>query len=297
MKFFIGTYNEKYKKRLHSVLSQDYKLEFIESDEQVLQIFENAFNIDLLEETGMDYTVVMLDKEFYDKINISRYYSDGTPSYFTLVMICDNVGSVDIYNVINTQTMFMMPMNRVTNKEISLQIELLIHNIFDIRHIQNLANFDMLTKLHNRRSFLKNLDGYFYAFKKDKVPFCLSMLDLDHFKKINDTFGHADGDDVLYKVAGIMQRNCRKTDVVGRIGGEEFGIIFPNTTLKNAYDVLERIRLNVENAELPDARKITISAGLVISDAGYGEYKELYEKADTLLYKAKQEGRNKICIN
>ncbi len=297
MNIFVGTHNEEYKKRLYEILSKDYKLDFLSKDEDLINLLHNAFNLDLLEEKDQDYTVVMVDKVFYDEHNIPKYFSGEDPTYFTLVMICDNINDVDLEKVLGTKTIFMMPLAKLDDKEIYMQIQLLIHNIFDIKKIQNFANFDALTKLHNRRSFLTNLDGYFYSFKRDKTPFCLAFIDLDHFKSINDNFGHISGDEVLSKIAGIMQHNCRKTDVVGRIGGEEFAIIFPNTGIDNAKDVLERVREHLETTkDIENDHKVTLSAGLVSVEKAHKEYKDVFREADKLLYKAKESGRNQICI-
>jgi diguanylate cyclase (GGDEF)-like protein len=118
------------------------------------------------------------------------------------------------------------------------------------------------------------------------------MLDIDHFKKVNDTYGHQAGDKILVKVCKITKFNLREVDILGRYGGEEFMVILPNNNIHNGYLVAERIRKSIEKQNHIKDLKVTISGGIVELKEENG--KELVEKADNLLYKAKRNGRNRI---
>ena len=125
------------------------------------------------------------------------------------------------------------------------------------------------------------------------TPLTIVMLDIDHFKKINDTYGHLTGDDVLMKISDLMRSNLRQTDIAGRYGGEEFMLILSNTDHAGAVDMAERIRGLVEITPFTSANlKVTISAGIA---ALYGQkLVELIQKADDRMYEAKQKGRNQV---
>jgi two-component system cell cycle response regulator len=170
----------------------------------------------------------------------------------------------------------------------------------DKEKLERLANFDSLTGLHNRQAILGKLREIINHAKRYKKNFSLIMLDLDHFKKVNDRYGHLTGDDVLEKVAALIGRNIRNTDVAGRYGGEEFIIILTQTDLPSASDVAERIRKVIERAEMRDSAgnvfSITVSQGLSGWEPGEDAY-SLISRADEALYKAKENGRNRVEIS
>ena len=118
------------------------------------------------------------------------------------------------------------------------------------------------------------------------------MLDLDDFKKINDNLGHITGDKVLREVAEIIRGSLRKNDIAGRYGGEEFLIIFPQTSIKDASEVCENIRRKVESKYQSSNIKLTISGGLAVYKEGNAHH--LIDQADAKLYEAKNSGKNKI---
>lgn len=168
----------------------------------------------------------------------------------------------------------------------------------DINKLQLLAVTDSLTGLYVRRYFQLRLQYEWSHARKTRVPFSLLMLDVDFFKKINDTYGHLCGDMVLAKVSAIIQECCRKVDIVCRYGGEEFAIVLSQTDNDGAIFLAEKIRSSIENAsfvyEGQDV-KVTISCG----STTYGKHpadapEELIAQADDCLYKAKEGGRNKV---
>jgi diguanylate cyclase (GGDEF)-like protein len=121
------------------------------------------------------------------------------------------------------------------------------------------------------------------------------LIDIDHFKSFNDTYGHLIGDEVLVKLAKTINKITRKTDTFGRWGGEEFIMVLPNTTKENAAIVAEHLRLDVEKIKHPIAGGITASFGVAQYEEGDNE-ESLYIKSDEALYKAKENGRNRVEI-
>lgn len=127
----------------------------------------------------------------------------------------------------------------------------------------------------------------------------LILLDIDHFKRVNDDYGHEAGDIALKRCANILTTIFRKKDVVARIGGEEFAVILPDTTLNDAYDYAERVRKAVEDDAFEhesDIVRLTISAGVCQTVAGVTSLADIAKKADSSLYVAKNKGRNRVEI-
>ncbi|NPA73220.1 MAG: diguanylate cyclase [Epsilonproteobacteria bacterium] len=166
----------------------------------------------------------------------------------------------------------------------------------DIRYhdLQVKAIKDVLTGLYNREYMNDALKDKMIEAKKDKKPLSISMVDIDFFKKVNDTLGHLCGDEVLKEISELLLKNLRKSDIVIRYGGEEFLIVMPFTDEKNATLKIDKIRKIVQNKTFcEDKVKITISAG-VYQYGGEDDICRFIEKADQRLYKAKQTGRNKV---
>jgi diguanylate cyclase (GGDEF)-like protein len=134
--------------------------------------------------------------------------------------------------------------------------------------------------------------------KISETPFSIAMIDVDNFKKINDSFGHIVGDCVLKEIAKIIKRSLRKSVFVFRYGGEEFLVLLPSTDSKHAYRIMERTRKNIEKAEIKcdeKSIKITISIGLItVYPAETLNIKQIIQKADQNLYTAKRKGKNLV---
>jgi len=158
---------------------------------------------------------------------------------------------------------------------------------------------DALTGVANRKSFDLRLDKEIAKAKSKGLPLCLSMIDIDHFKQFNDTFGHQAGDAVLKMAAGLFKKEVRDCDYVARYGGEEFALISPVTNPKVAIEVAERIRRSLMKKEFilrssgESMGKITISTGIGVFKAE-DSAQALIERADACLYTAKHEGRNRV---
>jgi diguanylate cyclase (GGDEF)-like protein len=162
---------------------------------------------------------------------------------------------------------------------------------------ERFATTDGLTGLLNRRSFNAQLQARLREAQRYKKPLSLLLLDIDHFKKVNDAHGHPAGDAVLRSVAQLAQRQARETDLVARYGGEEMALVLPETDLAGAQAIAERIRRTVSGARHQTeqgALQVTLSIGVATWTAGGQAPEELLEAADKALYRAKQGGRNRV---
>lgn len=164
------------------------------------------------------------------------------------------------------------------------------------------ANLDPLTGLLNRRSFLQRLEEEHAAARRHRFTSCVAMLDLDHFKSVNDTYGHPAGDAVLVELTRRLVDGMRQEDVVGRFGGEEFVLLIRSAPLQGALTLVERLRermaQEVVAVPTPSGQqkvRVTFSAGLARLEA-YDSVTLALEKADQALYEAKQNGRNRVAV-
>jgi diguanylate cyclase (GGDEF)-like protein len=174
-------------------------------------------------------------------------------------------------------------------------------NVTDLVHqadqFEQLAFLDGMTGLFNRQRFLTLSAAEWIRFQRYERPLSLLMIDIDHFKSINDRFGHAVGDQAIIHVAHFCRKDHRTSDVVARIGGEEFVLLLPETDLEQALVVAERLRKRVAETPLhSNARDVpmTVSIGVAEACVGMGNVDELLKRADDALYEAKRSGRNRV---
>ncbi|MBE0499748.1 MAG: cache domain-containing protein [Campylobacterales bacterium] len=161
--------------------------------------------------------------------------------------------------------------------------------------MKHLAVTDTLTGIYNRYYFNTALEKEIYRAHRYERSFALLMFDLDHFKKINDTYGHAIGDMVLLTLSNLVVSCLRESDIFARIGGEEFIIILPETGEELSLEIAERIRKNIESYSFEPVKKVTISIGLVRHKSEEG-LEELLRRVDSALYEAKNSGRNRVIV-
>ncbi|MFC4433207.1 sensor domain-containing diguanylate cyclase [Cupriavidus respiraculi] len=160
--------------------------------------------------------------------------------------------------------------------------------------LEKQARTDTLTGLPNRLRTNERLAEEFARFQRHKVPYCVLALDVDFFKRVNDTYGHAVGDDVLRHVARVLHATIRQSDFAGRIGGEEFLVVLPATRLDVAMDVAEKIRHAIAQAPVDPVGAITISIGVEEVAEGDADEHVAVTRADDSLYRAKAAGRNRV---
>ena len=183
---------------------------------------------------------------------------------------------------------------------IGYQIAATLKHFQRFSSIKDMAIYDTLTNLHNRRYFDERIGAETQKSFLSGTPLSLVMVDIDHFKKINDTFGHTEGDKVLCKIASLLKNSVRKDDTVARYGGEEFIMVLPGAKLEVTSVIAERIRRLVETTLFEvghDQIRLTISLGISNLPAHRARSKEdLIKMADHALYNAKRGGRNRVCI-
>jgi diguanylate cyclase (GGDEF)-like protein len=166
-----------------------------------------------------------------------------------------------------------------------------------LREVQRLAITDSLTNLYNRRHFSKVGEGEVQRARRYQRPLSAIMLDIDHFKRVNDTYGHTVGDQILQGVAESCRQELRGVDVVGRYGGDEFVILLPENDLATAEQVAERLRKSIAQRQLNNTRgpaTVTASLGVATIDGKSPTLETLLSRADQALYSAKQKGRNRV---
>jgi diguanylate cyclase (GGDEF)-like protein len=180
--------------------------------------------------------------------------------------------------------------NRITSYESSLKQQ--------NSSLSVLASTDYLTGIMNRRMFNQISGHYFQTAQKDHLSLTLLLLDLDHFKKINDTYGHQTGDQLLICFVQTVKNLLRKSDIFARIGGEEFAILLSQIDKKDAYLLAEKIRQAVENIIVHyEGNNVYVrtSIGIARYNATDSSFDDIFSRSDMALYKAKKEGRNRTC--
>jgi diguanylate cyclase len=162
------------------------------------------------------------------------------------------------------------------------------------RELEQLARRDTLTGLHNRLAANERLHEEFLRMKRSGSGYSVLLIDIDYFKRVNDCYGHAIGDQVLKEVATLLRQSARITDFVARFGGEEFLAVLPDTTHEGARVLAEKLRETVAGTPIPTVGQITLSIGLATADLAADHQDDAVRRADQQLYRAKAEGRNRV---
>lgn len=183
---------------------------------------------------------------------------------------------------------------------ITICVEITDRKIFE-NELRRLATVDPLTGCFNRRRFLELANMEFVRAERYNLSLCVMMLDIDHFKSINDTFGHAVGDEALIKLAKVVKGMIRDTDIFGRFGGEEFALLLPNTSLIDGQKIAERVRETIGAIKLSsneDVISFTVSIGLTHYLVKMDDtISKALQRADEALYVAKKSGRNRVVLS
>jgi diguanylate cyclase (GGDEF)-like protein len=166
------------------------------------------------------------------------------------------------------------------------------------KRLQMLASHDELTGLFNRRYVLERIEEKLPQIKRHQLNFCIMIMDVDHFKNVNDEYGHAAGDDVLRTTAEILTRELRQDDIVARYGGEEFLMLLPMTELSSAEMLVERLRSTIEKQTyLFEGVRISVTASFGITQYALNDTADkMIDRADKALYQAKLAGRNCVKV-
>jgi diguanylate cyclase (GGDEF)-like protein len=173
-----------------------------------------------------------------------------------------------------------------------------LHDVY--RALQKQSVMDPLTGIANRRYFMEKAALEYSRAEREQQPMALIMVDIDYFKSYNDTYGHMEGDACLKRVAGAMKRALKRpADCIARYGGEEFVIMLPDTPLQGAAEMAEQLRTAVQELRIANSASrcsdvVTASFGVAAETGGEASYDLLLKRADDALYRAKQQGRNRV---
>jgi len=288
----------------------------------ILAVDDVVENLDVLEELLQDYTVIdatngqdaiaLAKQEDIDLILLDimmpkmdgyevckRLKEDEQTKDIPVIFITAKVDEQSIekaYEIGGSDyiTKPFLPKELLARIKKELHIQDLIHKL------EYLATVDALTKLYNRHFFYDSAKNIIAYAKRYDNNLSIIMLDIDHFKVVNDTYGHAVGDIVLKELAALMRSIQRKSDIIVRLGGEEFALLLPDTNLEEAKKVAQKLRITVQNNKinLQDGQELqfTISLGVGIVDIkNEQEIEHALSRADKALYKAKNSGRNRVC--
>lgn len=218
-----------------------------------------------------------------DELRDSSFFGNKTALYILILVYC-LLGLISL--LVTTVIM---------KTKIQLSIE---RNAF--LEMQSLAQVDGLTNTYNRRFFCELAERELARIKRAQESFSLMMLDIDHFKKINDIYGHDVGDQAIKSFCIVSKKMLRELDILGRMGGEEFAVLMPQTTIDQAKSVAERLRKAVSEIvlDLPEGKiSFTVSIGITCTEPSNYDFNVMLKDADRAMYKAKNGGRNQIFVD
>jgi diguanylate cyclase (GGDEF)-like protein len=260
-----------YKESLEKVVIKDFNVK----DQAELNYLNYTFSSDQSE--NQDHEAKKFNME-----NITSY-EIKEDDYFARVYMLTNKGLLDFYD--DEIDMIL----KTAQTAISRQI--------DRKKLADAAAIDPLTKCYNRRELEAQLERNVSNAVRHKKELSVFMFDLDHFKKINDTYGHQAGDLVLQKVSSLVKNNIRTADILARFGGEEFIAVLPETSREKAMELADRIRENIakRRIKLDSGEEIRVTASFGVAALGkYSNMNKLIHDADAMMYKAKLNGRNTV---
>jgi diguanylate cyclase (GGDEF)-like protein len=194
-------------------------------------------------------------------------------------------------------TALMIQVGRQINAYTTEALQLRQRNEVLIEELESQASRDSLTGIVNRRYFLATAEKHLQAARQHANPLALMIIDLDHFKQINDRYGHLAGDEVLVAVVDACVHHLRSGDCLGRLGGEEFALLLPDAAWSEAMETAERLRQATEALAVPVGDNVvrpTVSIGVALLAAGDGSLSGLMHRADLAMYTAKMQGRNRV---
>jgi len=271
---------------------------------------------------GQEYTVYVA-KNGLDAIEVAKEY---LPDVILLDILMPEMDGFEVFSLLRNEeetsaipVIFVTGLGDAENEEkglnlgaadyiskpynssvVRLRVTNQIKMVNQIRLIEHLSTTDQLTGLPNRRSFNNHMNKEWGRSVREKLPISILILDVDHFKMYNDTYGHQQGDVALKTVADTITKSLKRSyDFAARWGGEEFIVILPNTDLNGALEIAEKIRINNEEAIIAALNgketKITVSIGVsTLLPALGGVSDDIILQADTALYEAKKNGRNRV---
>lgn len=261
---------------------------------QVVTTTDGRKVLDILRHEAFDVVLLDMRMPVITGINLLRQISQAFEDL--PVIIVTGHGSIEAA----VESMQAGAADFVTKPVPAAVLHIRIQKVLEHAHTRRLASTDGLTDLYNHRTFHERLAQEVARAKRYTRPLSLIMLDVDHFKKYNDTYGHPQGDIILREVARILKESSRTSDTVARYGGEEFAVILPETDQVSAQKIGQRLREKVEEHVFPGEEcmpggHLTVSVGVATHLSG-GTKEALLQAADQAMYTAKRAGRNRVCV-
>ncbi len=257
---------------------------------------EDKFWYELLKR---DTTLVVGEIEG-DRIHLDIGIGKIDPRYVALIPLKYQSQEIGVCGLISREP-FRHDFNSLEARNFIYQATPFIYNAIIMKRLEIMAAIDELTGVLNRRFGLRRLNEEFERSKRYRLPISVAMVDIDHFKKINDTYGHQAGDFILKTLANLFTQNVRVSDLVMRYGGEEFLLAFNGASAVDAYQVMEKLRVMAETMKLQYGAfemKVTFSCGVAsFPSEKVSDVNSLIQQADAGLYRAKESGRNRIVIS
>ena len=261
------------------------------------------FAIQTMKDSQQDVSVVIIGDDLDVNINdLLQSLTSNIERYIYMIVVKDGLRQEEQWALLENGADQVWS-NQTSYREKHVHMKVVSRIMEHQRHQQNLqdnlwnqANYDLLTEIPNRRSILRSLDRLSALGLQRNQPLGLLMIDLDHFKNVNDTFGHDGGDVVLKETAARMSSSLRTSDLVGRFGGEEFLVIIPNCMGEELTRLAERIRVFVNRPIQYKENLIPVSCsiGASVYFDSYENVQEALKRADKALYVAKEMGRNRV---
>ena len=272
------------------ILSSNFNVLEAEDGQEALDIINNCkdkvsiviTDYEMPVMNGLDLTIKLREK--YNKNEMS-------------ILAISSVNDIEVINDFLTFGADDFINKPFTKSEIIARINSSLHILEMFKEISDMANKDFLTAAYNRRYFFESGKNIFSKAKRDKKSIAIAMLDVDHFKNINDTYGHDIGDIAIKEIKKVLEKDLRDSDLIARFGGEEFCILLEDITFEDTEKLFEKIRASFENNVI-DALGINISYTVSIGVA-YGllnSLQDMIKLADELLYNGKEAGRNNVTI-
>lgn len=300
----INEENNTLENKLCTDLEQDLDMKAVNLND------ENRFGVYAIRHK-QEILINDLNKEYYKYFNnfesyiekLSKEQNTNSQSFSKSMIFVPIIINEKVIGIMSVQSyeknMFTLK-DVNTLKILSTYVGIALENSKLYKELKYRANYDVLTKIFNRREVLRKSEKIYNKLKKDLESYCIMMIDVDDFKKINDTYGHQIGDKVLSVVAKTIKESIREDDIVGRYGGEEFIVIIKddyNSNLKMA----ERIRKNIEKIVIDidgnEFINVTSSIGITRMDAKDKTLQQIINESDKALYEAKNTGKNKVVAN
>lgn len=245
--------------------------------------------------TENEFAVVVSDYQMPDQTGIEFLMEvKGLSPATTRIMLTGQADMGVALDALNKGNVFRFLEKPSSIDDIEKVIDQAIDEYHTFIETQTFMLFDPLTDCFNRKTIMNNLALEIERSNRYKRPLSIAMLDIDHFKSVNDTYGHMAGDEVLQLVVAAIKKQKRQVDFLGRYGGEEFLLIFPEATLIGALKACEKFRILIEGLSFKNYADLHVTVSLGVAEYQGEPISELIERADSRLYKGKKSGRNTV---